>query len=124
MVSKELSRTRADHQRRIVAKAQAKAARTPQPCRCRQDPAPVRTYGNYILPGTGHPAGPTVCPDDLEDYIFISVAGVPIAIPPGQLHSRCKVCSKADQCILIYSSTLAYKDGLSTKILKLIKISR
>ena len=32
-----------------------------------QDPAPARTYGNYQLPGPGHPAGRTMDKDDLED---------------------------------------------------------
>ena len=91
MVARELTRTRAEHQQRMVAKVQVKGTRTPQLNTGRQDSGPVRIYGNYLLAGTGHPAGPTVSLDNLEDHILISVAGVAIAIPPGQLHSRCMV---------------------------------
>ena len=54
MVAAELSRTRADHRRRMEAKVKAKAARTPLLPFYKENPTPLRKYGRYQLPGTGH----------------------------------------------------------------------
>ena len=61
MVARELTRTRAEHRRRMVAKVQVKGIRAPQLNTGRHDSGPVRTYGNYLLPGTGHPAVRPYC---------------------------------------------------------------
>ena len=102
MVAAELSRTRADHRWRMEAKVRAKAAKTPLPPVYKQDPTPLRKYGRYQLPGTGHSAGPTVHVDELEDHVIINVAGVYVALPPKLLQSCHMVCSTIYK-ILFYS---------------------
>jgi len=94
MVAAELSRTRADHRRRMEAKVKAKAARTPLLPFYKENPTPLRKYGRYQLPGTGHPAGPTVLLAELEDHVIINVAGVCVALPPKLLQSCRMVCTK------------------------------
>ena len=67
MAAADLRSARAQDRRRIEAKARGKAASSPRPHRHWQHPATPRTYGNYQMPGPGHPAGHTVDNDDLED---------------------------------------------------------
>ena len=91
MVAADLTLARAEHRRRMEAKAKANAARSPLPHRNLPDPAPARTYGIYQLLGPGHPTSRTMDKADLEDNPLISVAGVPNALSPGLLRSPCKV---------------------------------
>ena len=102
MVGRELKRTRTDFRKRLAAKKQAKHRKQRTLLKKTTGPRKTRTYGNYRMPGKGHPFGPGL---DIQqansDYVVLPTThGVGVALHAGSIHPKFWV---SVTCVLVIS---------------------